>query len=286
MELINTWQFNIVAYLISVVVFFQFYKLAVKNATKDGAATILVQMIAGLFALGLSPLFVYQFPTNPRTYLLLFAAIIFYAVFDRMQTTVRKHLEVSVFSILNQFATIFVIFYGITIFREPIVIYKVIGAGFILLGNILVFYKRGSLKLNSYALLGIVSTLIYSIAISIDVGISKQFNLPLYVAITLLLPAVLIFITERHSIKALKAELKPEVRKYYLYTGLAWTLTIIFALRSYNFGEVTTVAPLHATSVILNVVVAYLLLNEKSDELKKFIAAILVMIGIYLTTIG
>lgn len=148
MNLLNTWQFNIIGFLFTVVIYFQFYKLAVRNATKDGAATVLLQVIAGLAALALSPLFTFQFPSNPRPYLLLTAACVFYALFDRLQTTVRKHLEVSVFSILNQFTTVFLILFGITIFREPFVLAKVLGAGLVLLGNILVFYKEGNLKLT------------------------------------------------------------------------------------------------------------------------------------------
>lgn len=128
--------------------------------------------------------------------------------------------------------------------------------------------------------------MIFSVAISIDVGISKQFNLPLYIAITLLIPAVMLVIFERHSLAELKAEFKPEARKYYLLTGIAWAIQIVFSLRAFQLGSVTTIAPIQASAVILNVLVAYLFLNERSDKLKKILAAILVMIGIYLTTIG
>lgn len=39
LEILNSWQLNIVCFLFFVVVFFQFYKLAVNKAMRDGAAT-------------------------------------------------------------------------------------------------------------------------------------------------------------------------------------------------------------------------------------------------------
>jgi hypothetical protein len=100
-SLFNTWQFNLAGYLVFVVLFFQFYKLAVKYATKDGAATILLQLIASASILFLAPLLPLQFPNDPKFYLLLVAASVFYALNNRLQTTARKHLQVSVFSIVN-----------------------------------------------------------------------------------------------------------------------------------------------------------------------------------------
>src|SRR3989339_81914 len=106
-HLFSYWQLYIVGYLISVVIFFQYYKLAVKEAKNDGAVTILLQVIAGLSILIFIPFFPIQFPTEIKFYIILFIASIFYALNDRLQVTARKHLQVSVFSILNMLKTFF-----------------------------------------------------------------------------------------------------------------------------------------------------------------------------------
>ena len=118
MNLINTWQFSLLMYYIFNVIFFQFYKLSVKNVKKDGAATIIFQVIAGFSILLLIPFFAWQLPNAISIILLLIAACVFYAVNDRLQTTVRKNLEVSVFSILSQFGTVFLLIYGFIIFMN------------------------------------------------------------------------------------------------------------------------------------------------------------------------
>lgn len=200
-EIINTWQFYVLGYLLFIVVFFQCYKLAVKDAKRDGAATILLQLIAGISILVAFPFFEFKIPTDPKVYALLFGALVFYALNDRLQTTVRKHLPVSTFSILNQLTTVFLIFIGLTIFNEPFVLTKVIGAFVILLANVLLIYKRGMFKVNSYIGLSVLASLFFSIAISIDIGISKQFNLPFYIMLTLVIPAVMILLVEKYPPK-------------------------------------------------------------------------------------
>jgi len=283
MELLNTWQFNLIVYLVSVVIFFQSYKLAVRNVKKDGAATILLQTLAGISVLVFAPFFPFVFSKDPVIYILLLTACVFYAINDRLQTTARKNLQVSVFSIINQLSNVFLIIIGLTVFREGLILQKVAGAVFILLGNFFLFYKKGSFKLSKYVWVAVTASLFFSIAISTDIGISKHFNLPFYIMLTLLIPAFLVFFAEKIKVREIAAEYNGKDRKWFLITGLSWAMVIFFSLRAYQLGSITTIVPLAATTVLINVLVAYFFLGEKNDEWKKIIAALLVIIGVCLT---
>ena len=140
--MINTWWFNIIAYLLLYTIFTQFYKFATSNSKNDGALTILLQLLGGGFVLVLMPLFKFSFPAQINTYLFLGVACIFYAIADRVNTTARRGLEVSIYSILGQLSTVFVIAWGIIFFKEEIIIKKFLGALLILVGNVLVLYKK------------------------------------------------------------------------------------------------------------------------------------------------
>lgn len=283
MDILNTWQFNLVGYLISIVVFYQFYKFAVRNAVRDGAATITLQLLAGIASLVLVPFFAIQFPTEPKYWWLLLGACIFYALNDRLQTTARKHLQVSVFTIISQLSTVFLFVYGIALFKEPLNLNKFIGVLLILGANILLRYSKGKIEFNKYVIYGVFATLALATAISIDIDISKVFNLPIYIMLTLVIPAIFLFLAEKIKLSEIKAEFNSKDKKYYIITGVAWALTIFFSLRSFQLGSVTTIVPLQASSVLLNVLVAYFVLGEKKDQIKKIIAAALVIGGIYLT---
>lgn len=283
LNIINTWQFNLVCYLICVVTFYQSYKLAVKDALNDGAATVLLQFIAGLSILLLTPLYPLIFPSSYYLWGLLFSACIFYALNDRLQTTVRKHLEVSIFTVLSQLTSVFMIIYGLILFREPVVLMKIIGAACILGANIFLRFEKGRFHFSKYVGIAAFAALSLATALIIDIGISENFNLPIYISITFLLPAIFIWIVERFSFETIQKEYRKGNKTYYLLAGVSWAGTILFALRSFQSGAVSTIVPLQSTSILLSVLVAYLFFNERTDGWKKILAAILVIIGVFLT---
>ena len=279
------WLIFVILYLVFSVIFNQTYKITTKSLTKPGALTMILQMIGSLFILLMIPLFEIKFPTEPKIYLFLALSIIFYAINDRLNTTVRSGIEASTFSIIHQLSTVFMIFAGVLFFKEPFILNKFIGALLIVFSNILIFYKKGMRKPNKYILLGILANIFFTIALFLDVNISNNFNLPIYVALTLGIPSIFIFIFERIKISDIKEEFKNGNKKAILVTAISWSLSIVAQLRAYQLGNVSVVAPLCALSVILNVIVGYFLLKEKDDLVKKIVAAALIIFGIVLIRI-
>ncbi len=285
MEIMNNWLIYVIAYLIFATIFTQFFKVATKTLKKAGALTILLQMTAGLVALLLCPLFGFKFPTDISVYIMLAISIVFYAITDRVNTTVRSGIEASTFSMLKQLSTTFMIFAGLIFFKEEFVLTKFIGAMLIIFSNVIIFYKKGKFEFNKYVLLGILGNISYTVALFLDVNISDNFNLPFYVALTLMIPALLIMIFERIKPSEIKNEFVNGNKKAIFITAISWGLSIIMQLRAYQLGNVTVIAPLCALTVMTNVIVGYLFLNEKDNLVRKIIAAILIIISILLIKI-
>jgi len=255
-----------------------------KSSKNDAAAVVIVQITAVLFALLISFLFPWKFPTNITVYLLLFLASMFYAILDRLQGTVRKNLEVSVTVITNQISQVFLISYGVLFLGEKLGASKFIGISTIIVAIAVLTFRKGGFKFNKYILLNFMSRLAFSIAISIDVGISKQFNFPFYIAMTLLIPAIIISVAEKVELKSIKAELNAINKKHILTTGVAWVGLIFFMIKSFQLGEFSVVSPISSLSVFLNSIVAYFFLKERENITRKVAAAILVTVGIILVT--
>lgn len=285
MRLGMNWLFYVVMYLILGTLFTQFYKIATKKMQKTGALTILLQLMAGCVVLFLCPFFEFKFPTDIRIYLMLSVSILFYAISDRVNTTVRSGVEASTVSMIRQLSTTFMIFAGLIFFKESFVITKFIGAMLIIFSNILIFYKKGKFQLDRYIALGILANLAYTVALFLDVNNTENFNLPFYVAITLMVPAVLIMIWERIKPSEIKNEMIKGNKKAIIITAFTWGTSIVSQLRAYQLQKVTIVAPLCALIVILNVMVGYIFLKEKDNMMKKIIAAILIIISIVLIKI-
>lgn len=282
MNILNNFVTYIVLYILLDIIFTQYYKLATKNATKDGALTIILQMIGGFSVLLLIPFFNFTFPTNYKIYIFLFISTILYAISDRLNTTIRGGVEASVFSMLHQISNVFLIILGITLFKEPIILTKVIGAALIIFSNMFIFYKKGSFKINKYVILAIFANLSIAIAMFVDVSISQNFCLPIYIATTLIVPAIIIFAFERLKFKDIKEEFIKGNKKAIVITGCTWGAMLVFLLRAYQLGTVTVIAPLSSLAVILNVIAGYIFLKERDNLAKKIIAAILIVISIIL----
>lgn len=276
------WLLFVFLYILFAVAFNQFFKVAIKSAKNDSALTVLLQLLAGISALALMPFFKFTLPTDWKVYLFLGLACIFYAIADRMNTTVRRGVEASTYSIIKQLSTVFMILAGLLFFKEPFALKKIIGAGLIVFSNIFVFYKKGEQKFNKYVLLGILANIAFSIALFLDVNISESFNLAFYTALTLLIPAIFLIVFQRIKFKDIRDELKHGDKKAIFITSCSWAMVIILGLRAYQLGDVTSVAPLCSLTVICNVFIGYLFLKEKDNLLKKVIAAILIIISIFL----
>lgn len=276
------WIIFVFLYIILAIAFTQFYKIVTKTSKDDGALTVLLEFLAGISALLLSPFFKFTFPSDWKVYLFLGIACIFYALSDRMNTTIRRGLEASTFSIIKQLSTVFMILAGLLFFKEPFVWKKIIGATLIIFSNVLIFYKKGNQKLDKYVLLGILSNLAFSIALFIDVNLSDNFNLAFYVALTLLIPALFITITEKIKFTNIKKEFIKGNKKAILITSLCWGTMLVAQLRAYQLGNVTVVAPLCTLTVIGNVIIGHIFLKERDNLFKKIIAATLIIISIFL----
>lgn len=282
MEILNNWLLYVILFLGLSTAYTQFYKMTTKTLQKVGALTVLLEIMAGVTMLLLCPFFEFKFPTDISIYIMLGMTIVFYTIADRLNTQVISGIEASTFNMLKQLSTAFMIFAGLIFFKEEFVLAKFIGAMLIVFSNILIFFKRGKFEFNKYVLLGILSNISFTIALFLDVNISENFNLPFFVATTLIIPAVLITIFERIKPSEIKREWIEGNKKAIVVTAISWGTSIYAQLRAYQLGNVTVVAPLCALTVILNVIVGYLFLKEKDNLLRKIISAILIIISILL----
>jgi drug/metabolite transporter (DMT)-like permease len=284
MNIINNWLFWVIVYLISAVVFAQTFKKANRKMKNAGSLTILLELFTALFAILFIPLFDMVFPPL-QSILILAIVVIIYAATDRLNIEARYGLDPSVFSMLKQLSTVFLIILGFIFLKEEIVLKKIIGSAIIIFANILLTFESGKFKINKYFLMSLVSNFLFAIAMLINVNISDNFNLGIYTILTVSLPALLIFIFEKHTIKELKKEFKRYNKIEFLISAFTWCLMLISSVRAYQIGNVSVVAPLLTLTAILNTIYEYFISKNKSKIIQKVIAAILIIFGVILIKI-
>lgn len=279
----NSWQFWVVVYLISTVMFSQVFHASNRKMKDAGALTILLEGCTAFFACLFIPFFPMKWPTSFEVYITLGIVMILYAITDRLNIEARYGLAPSTFSMLKQLSTVFLMIFGFLFLREPFVLKKVIGACLIVLSNIfLAFDNNGKICLNKYFIMSFISNFLFAIAMLINVNISDNFNLGIYTVLTVSIPALIIFIFGKYSVKKLQKELSYYDKKRFLLTGFSWAMMLLSSVRAYQLESVTVVAPLLTLTAILNVIYEFIVKKNKQEFFTKLLLGILIFIGVLL----
>lgn len=273
----------VVLYLIFSLIFAQCFKETNRNMKNASALTILLEVFTTVFALLLSPLFTYKFSLEPKILLTLCAVTIIYAATDRLNIEARYGLAPSTFSMLKQLSTVFIVIFGFAFLKEKIILSKIMGIILILLANILLSTnKKGKLEINKYFIMCIISNFLFAIAMFINVNISDNFNIGLYTVITVLIPAFIIKIVSKLSIKDLKQEFKLYDKKKFMLVSFSWAMMLISSVKAYEYGNISIVAPLLTLSMVTNSIYEYFIDKDKKSLKRKLAISLLIVMGIIL----
>lgn len=285
MEIFNNWKFWVILYLISAVIFAQTFKKSNRNMKNAGSLTILLEVFTALFAILFIPFFTIKFSHDINIYLTLLVVTIIYAMTDRLNIEARYGLDPSVFSMLKQLSTVFLIILGFIFLKEEIVLKKVVGSTLIIISNVMLAFDKGKFKLNKYFIMSFISNFLFAVAMLINVNISDNFNIAIYTIFTVFTPSIFIFILGKHSIKELKSEFELYDKKAFLISAFTWCLMLISSVMAYQLGSVTLIAPLLTLTSILNTMYEYFINKDKNKIIQKVIASIMIILGVIIIKI-
>lgn len=278
----NDWKFWAIFYLVCSITFAQSFKKANRNMKNAGSLTILLEVFTAFFSILFIPFFNFTLTTDINIYITLLIVVIIYAFTDRLNIEARYGLDPSIFSMLKQLSTVFLMIFGFVFLKEKIIIKKIIGAVVIIIANFILTIDKGKIVLNKYFLMSFLSNFLFAIAMLINVNISDNFNLAFYTVITVFFPSILIFIFGRHNIKELVEEFNLYDKKMFILSSFCWALMLISSVRAYQLGKVTTVAPILTLTSILNTLYEYVVLKNKNKFFQKLIASLLIITGVLL----
>lgn len=282
MEIFKSWEFFVILYLIASVLFSQEFKLANRNMKNAGSLTIILEFFTGIFSLLMIPFFEIKFQINSSIILTLLVVVLIYAVTDRLNIEARYGLDPSTFSMMKQLSTVFMIIFGFIFLKEELILKKIIGTILIILANLILTYNKGKFVINKYFIMTFFANFLFAVAMLINVDLSDHFNLAFYTYIIVTIPAILIFIFGKHSIKEVKAEFNLYDKKKFILAAFCWALMLNASIRAYQLGNVTIVAPLFALTAILNALVEFIFNKNRSKFIQKIVAAIIILIGVML----
>jgi len=239
---------------------------------------VLFQLSIGAFLLVLAFVKGYDLPPLhllPVTLL----SVSMYAIANVVHGMALKRLEAGVFTILYSTQAIWIMLVGVVVLGESLVPWQIAGILLVFLSILIISEKRHHLSFNRGILLGLATGPLYGIATASSAFIAKQSDPISWAVISFLAPAVVISIFRPHVIPKLKQTMNKQLFRKIILLGLLGCVTGGSLITAYSRGDISLVAPLQQTSIIITMILAAFILNEKSRPWHKAIAAIVCFIG-------
>jgi len=256
-------------------------KVFVKSTKNPLIEVFLYQFLAGLFFI---PIFIYEKPSvNLSTEVILLTILVtfLYAGFNIFGFKANKYIDVSVSGILSQITGVVAFIGSLIIFKEQLTTMKLIGAGLIVSGNLILYIKQShQAKINlKGTILRSLSAVLLGIAILVDARNASSYSTSLYGLITYLVPSIWVLLLSGAKISEVKEHFNRN-RLGFIAFSLMGTFGFYFLIKSFLLLDKTISVPINSSYSVLVVLLGVILLKEKDNLFRKLIASGIVFAGV------
>lgn len=258
--------------------------VATRSESPRAFATIYNAVVA---VLSLSIFFIDPTPPgtlNLRVIFLTLIGLVLWGLNGRLEYFVKKHVEASTFAIVAKVAPVGTFLLAIIFLHESLSIYKLLGVVLIILANVLIFINQGKRAILT------PEGLRYTVMICSVLAFAWFFD-----AINVPVWGVATFSVLSFGIGSLISGLFPtisltELRRELVLTPV-WQIALLgslnlagyaLMLKAFTVTEASNVIPVATATAPFVVLLSFFLLGEKDFLLRKFLAAIITLGGIYL----
>ena len=222
----------------------------------------------------------FSLPTKFEPYLYLSIACLFYGLYERIRFYVAQVLEASLVSIINNVSLVVAFFVAAFIYSEIMTINKIGGFLLILTALFLVSVNKVS-KINRR---GILLAILANVFLGIGWALDKKgvifFSPETYNVLAWFFPLFVLYFPYL-KFSDIKKEIKISSWKIVLLSFLN-VFGYFIQLKAQELADATRVISIVQTSTLFTVIFGVLLLKEKSHLLKKILAGVIAVIGVFL----
>lgn len=281
-----TWQLliftSVILYAISTVL----QRLLLKNDKTEPISfsvffQVGVAVVIGIFALILNQNFSIPNLTQVGGNLLLMTVL--YSLANILIFKSLKITQASKFTVIFSSRTLFAVLGVSLVFQEGLTIVQWLGAALIILGVVIVTFKKIGTKINKGDIFALLAALIFGLANTNDRLLVKFFDPYSYVVIGFLLPGLLIGLVYPQKLQ----NLKKYFQKTFIHKMLL--LCFLYGLSALAFFGALQIGPnssqvfaINAFGAIITVLLAIAFLRERDGIYKKIIGVVISVIGLLL----
>lgn len=265
---------------------FTFYgllgRILIIDSKEPRAFSAVYNFLSGFFVLAFFAIDRFEWRPIPPFILFLTVLMIFaYGIFNRTEYTAKKYMEISLFTVVAKIATICTFALSIIFLGESISIKKLVAAFVILSANIMVFYRKGGLRLNKGLRYALIMSFFLGIAWTIDKKAASYWPLPLYAFMGYAISNIFVLFMPTVPLSSLVEEFKRTSWKVVLLAGMA-SSGYYFLIKAFTLGEASKIILINSTNSLITIILAIIFLKERKSIPLKIAAGILAFSGVLL----
>ncbi len=212
--------------------------------------------------------------------------IVFFGLGTVVYAKTLQYVEASAFSVLFATQAVWIMILGLVLFNESITSLQIAGTLLIFASVTLLIKNIRKLKLDKGTLYGLLTGLLYGIAITCTAYVGRHTDTVTWAAISFYGGALVSLLVRPSAITKIRPMLKGETLTRLLLLGLFYAIGSTTMLFAYKYGTLTLVSPLRQTSIVITVLLALVLLKPERNRIgRKLLAAVLCFIGVALIVI-
>jgi drug/metabolite transporter (DMT)-like permease len=195
-------------------------------------------------------------------------------------------VEASAFSVLFASQAVWIMLFGVLLFNESLALLQILGA-VLIFGSIgIVFKNIRSLKIDKGTGLGLLTGLLFGIAITSWSYVGRYTDGLSWAAISFIATALVAFLVRPQSVSKMRSVLKPKIVSKLLLLAVFYAVGSLAMLFAYKEGTFAVVTPLRQTSIIVTTLLALAFLAKERTRVRtKLLAALVCFIGVVLIVI-
>ena len=258
-------------------------KKSLVDAKHYASVSAAIMFVAGTVLLATIPLFPWQWPERPIFYALPIIVALLLAISARMEVIARTKLPVSEVVIINRLRAVMFVVAAIVVLGERPDVLTLLGASSIVAANLMISYQKGKFVINKYFWELLVASALVVLSTLIDVEVSKQFNLGLFLFLSFVFRGIFFIAVDPITVGDVKDVFLSKGFGRVFLTGAGLGLSVVVTIYAFQRFDYSVFEPLRASATFAAVLIATKVNHEDNqDPLKKLLAASLVVLGVYL----
>lgn len=278
-----SWQLLTAVSVISISVSVLLQRILLHKEKIDPLAYIIV--FNGLVA---SIIFAYSYihgfklPDFSSLWFPIMATIALYAAGNVAYAKALQVVEASIFCILFATNAIWTMAVGLVIFREHLSIEQFVGVVLIFASVAMLAERKGEIRLNRGILLGLITGVLYGLATVGWVYVSRSSEPITWTALSFAGVSLSVLLSNIKSVSNIKPLLNGGILLKLLILCFLFSISAVTLITAFQKGNVSLIAPLQQSSLILTIILAVIFLGEKDRIWHKTAAAVVCFVGILL----